>query len=277
MSSPDRPRYISVSRRTDIPRFFSRHFYHCWRKGEITYDGGYGRSFTVSLRRADVLGYIFWSKDFAPFIAHPGFRELMGAHNAVFHFTINESRELEPHVAPLHERLATLERLCELVGPERIIWRFDPLCRYRRHDGRTATNHHAFFSILPAMEKLGIRRCVFSFMTMYKKLAGRQVLFLPFAEPEKREIAGAMLRAARQAGMMLFNCCNSEVPALVPGIEKARCVDAELLAQTDRFGIHRPLAGKPTRPGCGCHESRDIGSYRQQCLHACRYCYANPR
>jgi len=61
---PPRPVYISASRRTDIPRFFTDDFFAAWQKGEISYDGGYGRSYTVSLRPEDVLGYIFLVKGF---------------------------------------------------------------------------------------------------------------------------------------------------------------------------------------------------------------------
>ena len=89
MPSP-KPFYLSASRRTDIPRFFVKDFFSAWEKGSITYDGGYGRTHTVSLKPQDVLGYIFWSKDFSPFIRHPLFRRLLDKNNAVFHYTIND-------------------------------------------------------------------------------------------------------------------------------------------------------------------------------------------
>jgi hypothetical protein len=103
---PPHPIYISASRRTDIPRFFTNDFFTAWQKGEVSYNGGYGRSYTVSLRPEDVLGYIFWSKDFSPLINHPLFGELIRLNNAVFHFTINDCLDLEPRVAPLKERIA---------------------------------------------------------------------------------------------------------------------------------------------------------------------------
>ncbi|HUI92192.1 MAG TPA: DUF1848 family protein [Chitinivibrionales bacterium] len=268
--------YISCSRRTDVPRFFLNEFFDAWEKGEISYDAGYGRSYTVSLKPRDVLGYVFWSKDFSAFIKHELFGELWKINNAVFHYTINNCPELEPNVAPLHVRLQTLDRLCELAGPERVSWRFDPICKYRRKDGSAVTNFPSFYDILSHVKKSGVKRCYFSFMSHYSKLKKRDVLFGDFDEKERTALGKELLDAASQAGMVLYNCCNPEVLRLVPGIRQAHCIDDEILKETDRFGVHPDLGLKPTREGCGCFESRDVGSYLQKCPHRCLYCYANP-
>jgi hypothetical protein len=274
--APSSPTYISASRRTDIPRFRCNEFFDAWKRGEITYDGGYGRSYTVSLKPEHVLGYIFWSKDFRPLIEHPLFPELLGRNNALFHFTINDCPDLEPNVAPLRERTDTLKRLCALVGPERVLWRYDPVVRYRLPGRMVTSNEGPFFRLLPTVASAGVRHCYFSFATMYNKLRGRPVLFFKFPEEEKKRIAGAMLEAATEAGMALYNCCNAEVLELVPGVKMAHCIDEAILRETDRFGVYRPLEIRPTREGCGCYESRDIGSYGPPCPHGCLYCYANP-
>jgi hypothetical protein len=268
--------YISASRRTDIPRFFYNEFFDAWQKGEIVYDGGYGRTYTVSLKPEDVLGYIFWSKDFAPFISHPLFQRLIEQNNAVFHFTINNCKDLEPNVAPLDRRITTLMRLCDKVGAERVFWRFDPICKYRDRQGGLRTSEGEFFTILPQIQSAGVRHCFFSFMTFYAKIKSRGVEFAPFTMNEKERLARRMFTACSQAGMELYNCCNAEIVEKVPGIRAAHCIDADLLNSTDRFGIHRRLSLRPTRDGCGCFESRDIGSYCQKCMHGCLYCYARP-
>lgn len=270
------PQYISVSRRTDIPRFFLEEFFAARQAGAITYDGGYGRSYTVSLLPENVAGYIFWSKDFSHLVRHTRFKMLLATNNAVFHYTINDCPLLEPRVAPLATRLTALKRLCDMVGPERVLWRFDPICKFQNRSGAIATNFDAFFRILPHMEKSGVTRCYFSFMTLYPKLQGRGLCFMDFSNAEKREITEKLQAATEQAGIELYNCCNQELQRIVPAIKKARCVDVDLLERTDRFGIHPRLQPQPTRPGCGCFRSRDIGSYSQQCRHSCLYCYANP-
>ncbi len=271
-----RPVYISCSRRTDIPRFFADEFFAAWHKGEITYNAGYGRNCTLSLKPQIVLGYVFWSKDFSRFVAHPSFKKLIDQSNAIFHYTINNCPDLEPNVAPLADRLKTLFRLCEMVGPQRVLWRFDPICKYRVDNGRFVTNFESFFDILSKVKESGVSRCYFSFMTHYAKLKNRDVIFRAFEDDEKSEMAGRLFDATSRAGITLYNCCNADVLRRVPGIRQAHCIDDDILRETDRFGMHPRLPLKPTREECGCYESRDIGSYLQRCGHRCRYCYANP-
>jgi hypothetical protein len=272
-----KPQYISASRRCDLPRFEYLRFFEAWRRGEITYDGGYGRHYTVSLRPEHVCGYIFWSKDFGPFTEQPDFKELIRTSNAVFHFTLNDCPDLEPRVPPPERRLETMHRLCDLVGPERVFWRFDPVCTYERGDGEEASNEQAFFRLLPRIAGLGIRRCYFSFMSDYAKLRHRPARFIDMGSERRVEVARAMHTAAQSEGVELYNCCNPEIPELVRGISVAHCVDESILRVTDRFGMHKLVKPKPTRNGCGCFESRDIGSYDPPCPHGCLYCYANPR
>ena len=100
----------------------------------------------------------------------------------------------------------------------------------------------------------------------------------PFYNPsleERYEIAGNLADIARNYGSTFYACCNDELVG-VNGIEKANCIDGELLSS---------LAGEPCtlkkdegqRPDCGCTKSRDIGSYKHMpCYHSCLYCYANP-
>jgi hypothetical protein len=270
------PQYISASRRCDLPRFAYRRFFTAWRKGTITYDGGYGREYTVSLRPEDVCGFIFWSKDFGAFIEQPEFEELVDTSNALFHFTLNDCPDLEPRVAPLETRLETMRRLCGLVGPERVLWRFDPICAYERSKREPVLTDRAFFELLPRIAGMGVTRCTFSFMSDYAKLRRRSTRFIEIDAERRIEIASSMLSAARNEGVELYNCCNIEIPELVPGISMAHCVDETSLRETDRFGMHKLIKPKPTREGCGCFESRDIGSYEPACPHGCLYCYANP-
>ena len=55
------------------------------------------------------------------------------------------------------------------------------------------------------------------------------------------------------------------------GCGEARCVDAARLAAIGGYEVK--AARKGNRPGCACHESRDIGDY-DTCPHGCAYCYA---
>jgi hypothetical protein len=275
--SAEKSQYISASRRTDLPRFHTQGFFSAWRAGFITYVGPYGGSFTVSLKKEGVAGYVFWSKDYSDFIAHPDFPELIKTNNAVFHYTINDCPRLEPRLASLESRIETLHRLAELAGPQRIIWRYDPFCKFIAPDGKTMTNEEGFYRVLPLVVRAGVTQCVFSFMSLYGKTQKRPVEFLAFGEQEKIALCRSIADAAAEYKVSLANCCNREVLAYGMPISQAHCVDDELLRETDRFGVHKKLTSKPTREACGCFESRDIGSYSPACGHGCLYCYANPK
>jgi hypothetical protein len=71
--------------------------------------------------------------------------------------------------------------------------------------------------------------------------------------------------------MRLSTCAEEGLE--VPGVESGRCVDAELLAR-QRPDLRVRARPAPTRPGCGCVESIDIGAY-DTCSYGCVYCYAN--
>ncbi len=69
--------------------------------------------------------------------------------------------------------------------------------------------------------------------------------------------------------MRLTVCSQPEYVA--EGVEEARCVDVRRLKRISGEPLDAPLKGN--RPGCACHESRDIGEY-DTCPHGCLYCYA---
>ena len=57
----------------------------------------------------------------------------------------------------------------------------------------------------------------------------------------------------------------------VPSVRAARCIDTERLSRV--AGSRIAARRKGNRPGCLCHEARDIGAY-DTCPHGCAYCYA---
>lgn len=62
---------ISVSRRTDIPAFYGEWFMRRLKEGFVGVVSPFGgKKYIVSLKQQDVLCFVFWSKNFAPFIDH---------------------------------------------------------------------------------------------------------------------------------------------------------------------------------------------------------------
>jgi hypothetical protein len=60
---------ISASRRTDIPAFYGRWFMGRLQEGFAGVVNPFGgQRFVVSLKPEDVAAFVFWSKDFTPFV-----------------------------------------------------------------------------------------------------------------------------------------------------------------------------------------------------------------
>ncbi|NTV67615.1 MAG: DUF1848 domain-containing protein, partial [Chlorobaculum sp.] len=122
------PVIVSASRATDIPAFQTEWFIARLRAGYAEWRNPFNPRQTqyVSFRKTRAV--IFWSKNPAPLLPCLPEIEAMGL-NYYFQFTLNEyeAEGLEPGLPPLAERVETFRRLAERIGPERVIWRFDPL------------------------------------------------------------------------------------------------------------------------------------------------------
>jgi len=241
-------------------------------EGFCEYLHPYSRSWSrVSLRPEDVLGLVLWSKCFGPLL--PSMARLMGMYTLYCHFTITgHGSEIERHCLPEDAAVAEMKQLASLVGPERVLWRFDPIV-YTQHGGAGDT--------LRRMRRLSeqlegsTRTCIISFMSPYKRqertFAERGLRWDKPPQQQRAEVAAMIAEIAGQHGMSVAACCNADLVGAQ--VKKASCVDADLLR---RLGAPIPArwpAG-PTREGCGCDRSVDIGAY-DTCAGACAYCYAN--
>lgn len=280
---------LSASRRTDIPAFYMDWFMDRMADGLFEVRNPFNGRIRRVIATADTVHTIvFWSKNFGPFIEGGYGQRLrqMGMH-LFFNFTVNTVSEvLEPQVPPLSERLFQMETLARYFSPESITWRFDPICRYRTADGKQEDNLKDFVYIAERLARLGIRRCITSFMDLYpkvKKRAGKGpgITFLPIALEAQREIILGMKRRLAPLGVALSTCCEKELRGILPsgaGIGAAACISTDRLMRLFGGRLSRQRdAGQRRGAGCGCQVSVDIGDYREQpCFHNCLYCYANP-
>jgi hypothetical protein len=79
-----------------------------------------------------------------------------------------------------------------------------------------------------------------------------------------------LLSAGREYGLDMLSCSSTALEKA--GFEKGACIDGEYLFRAG--GVSGAKKKKPTTPGCGCTDSRDIGAYGS-CRHGCLYCYAS--
>ncbi|GAB4376743.1 MAG: DUF1848 domain-containing protein [Calditrichia bacterium] len=269
---------ISASRRTDIPAFYLRWFMEHLKKGEMEVPNPFNRRQVKRIQlQPEFVGWIvFWSRNYHLYLKN---REFFADYRLFFHFTINPPNDiLEPDMIDPRKAFQQMEKLVACHGPERIIWRYDPITYYQWR-GTLCSNHQAdvFREYAKIVGSLGIRRCYTSIATVYPKMIKRAQNFptFNFLEPalkHQRQILHDMAEIAADSGIQLFICSNDKL-VNEPLIQKGHCIDGRLLNQIGRAAVSEiPL---PTRPDCGCTASIDIGDYlKTPCKYNCLYCYA---
>ena len=82
-------RIISVSRRTDIPALYSHWFLNRLKEGLVGYVNPFAgdKRYVVSLKPENVICFVFWSKNYQPFLEPLKVVDDMG-YGSMFHFTI---------------------------------------------------------------------------------------------------------------------------------------------------------------------------------------------
>ncbi|MBI4775415.1 MAG: DUF1848 domain-containing protein [Deltaproteobacteria bacterium] len=272
-------RIVSVSRRTDIPAFYGKWFMNRVQAGFVLVENPFsGKLYAVSLRPDDVAGFVFWSKNFKPFLPVLPVLKDRG-YGFYFHYTITGlPRLFEPSVPPAEETLESFSALADRTSSEHVFWRYDPIVV---SDVSDRIYHIERFQTLARALEGKTRRCYVSFPTLYAKVRRRfdallqkENIRVVDPSPEaKRELIGTLAEIATNSGITLYSCCDEN---LVGGnVRKARCVDSDTM---NRLFPNRAADAKrnPSRKGCGCSDSKDIGAY-DSCPHGCIYCYANAR
>lgn len=266
---------ISASYRTDIPAFYGDWFQNRLDTGYCLVENPYGgKPYRVNLKREDVDGFVFWTKNVGPFLPR-----LAEAARRQYPFIVLYSlngypRSLERAVIEARRAVEHMRRLAGDYGPRVPVWRYDPIV----FTSQTPPDfHRANFAWLAGLLEGVTDEVMISFASIYQKsrrnldAAARQAGFTWQDPPddEKRALAADLLEMARAHGMQLSVCAQREY--LVPGAADARCVDAARLSDVAGWDITARAKGH--RDGCGCFASRDIGAY-DTCPHGCVYCYA---
>lgn len=268
---------ISASRRTDIPAFYSDWLMRRLRSGTCTVANPFNprQVSRVSLRVEDVDALVFWTRDPRPLMPHLSELDRRG-YRYYFLFTLLAyPREFEPATPSTETALEAFHDLADLLGPERVVWRYDPMVLSNVTD---AAYHERAFARLAESLKGVTRRCVVSLMDPYRKvrrrmgaLAGDGVVWREWDVDTLAPLARRMAACAAGHGIELVSC--AERHDLQPyGIPPGKCVDDALMAHV--LGVRvAPAKDRAQRKACRCVKSRDIGAY-ETCTFGCRYCYA---
>lgn len=308
------PVIISASRSTDIPAFYANWFFNRLAKGYcVWYNPFNQQKMYISFERCRVI--VFWTKNPAPIIPYLPELDKRGIHY-YFQVTLNDyvKEGFEPNVPSVDERVDTFKTLSDLIGKEKVIWRFDPLIITPTIGPR---------ELLTRIWNVGNKlkgytdKLVFSFVDVkaYRKVQNnivKETMLFTKEDVENAEANYAQrieivegLKKIREAWHkegwdIEMATCAEDIDLEAYGIGHNRCIDGELMKrifaddkelvyylhtlkwpEKDMFGEIPPIPQKlknvkdtGQRKICGCMVSKDIGMYNT-CRHFCVYCYAN--
>jgi len=260
-----------VSRRTDIPAFYSEWFFNRMNAGEALIRNPFNRNqiSRVILNKNSVDCFVFWTKNPQPMLDQ---LHLLASYQYYFQFTLNSyGADVETKVGKKKDIIETFKILSKRIGKEKIIWRYDPILINQVY---TKEYHYKWFEIL-AQQLCGYTdKCVISFVDDYKesKKNAATLALEVITEDDMLEMGARLATIAQQYHIVIESCAEKNDLSAV-GIRKGQCIDPQLISRiTGKDFTNSKQA--TIRNGCECIKSVDIGEYNS-CLHYCTYCYAN--
>lgn len=266
---------VSASYRTDIPAYYGRWFMNRLEAGTCQVANPYGsRDYGVALRKADVDGFVFWTKNPGPFLEPLTILKGRGYPFILHHTITGYPTALEQSVPDVERSIKLLKTLSNSYGSRAIVWRYDPILV---SDLTPLDWHVANFRRLARSLAGATDEVVISFAHIYRKTKRNLNLAavrhdFSWRDPEadeKETLAKRLAEIAAKNSITLTICSQPDI--LGNGIDGARCIDAKRLSDVANRPISTKIKGN--RPGCLCSEARDIGAY-DSCPMGCVYCYA---
>lgn len=163
---------ISISRRTDIPAFYTEWLLNRINAGNVIYANPFSQEIhKVSLLPQDVIALVFWTKNAGPLIPHLKRLSDKG-YSFYFHYTITgHPKGLERNVIPLEDAVKQFKTISRMYSRDHIQWRFDPIILT---EGLDREYYPAIFEKIASSLDGFTYRCYTSFMVPYKKVNSRR-------------------------------------------------------------------------------------------------------
>ncbi|MBC3997437.1 DUF1848 domain-containing protein [Morganella morganii] len=268
---------ISASRRTDIPAFYTPWFMNRVREGFLLTRNPFNvhQIKRISLTPNNVDLFVFWTRNPHMLMNHLPELNLRG-YQYYFQYTITGyPKILEKNVPNPNKAIRKFIELSELIGPEKIIWRYDPILLCNIVD---VNEHKRLFHKIAHLLAGKTKKVVISFADLYAKTNKNlnkinELNYIDIIQQPDTllELVHYMHQIASSVDMVIESCAE-EVDVSQAGVLHGKCIDDQLIKNV--FGIHLdPQKDSGQREACGCIKSIDIGSYNT-CLHGCSYCYA---
>lgn len=268
---------VSVSRRTDIAAFYPEWFMNRIREGYVLTRNPFNATQVrrVSLLSSDVDAIVFWTRNAEKLVPHLPTLDTFG-YKYYFQYTITGyPRTIEKSVPLPLRAIKTFSKLSDLLGPHRVIWRYDPILLSNLVG---IDEHKRLFTKIATLLNGKTKMVVVSFADIYKKternlnaIETLQYQDIVLDRSLLIDLSCYMHDVALSNGMEIQTCAE-KVDLTEVGISHGKCIDDALLES--EFGLKLSFPkDKGQREECGCVKSIDIGQYNT-CSHGCAYCYA---
>lgn len=263
---------LSVSRRTDIPNYYSPWFFNRIREGYLYVRNPINahQISKINLSPEVVDGIVFWTKNPAGML---GGLETLAGYAYCFHFTITGyGRDVEPLLPDKRtELMESFRWLSGKIGRDSMVWRYDPIFFNERY---TPEYHLKAFAEIARGLAGYTGKATISLLDFYKKTVRntKDMHITNLTQEELAEFALKMLRIAQNHELSLVTCAAQNRLTSV-GIKGEGCIEKAWMERITGCRLKGGL-DKNQRGGCGCIESIDVGTY-DTCINGCRYCYAN--
>jgi hypothetical protein len=262
---------LSVSRRTDIPAFFSDWFYNRVKSGYVYVRNPFNihQVSKIIINPEVVDCIVFWTKNPKYFNKS---LNILDKYCYYFQYTITGyGNKLEPNVPDLQNSINCFIDLSKKIGSKRIIWRYDPIIITDEININYHINH---FENIAKLLSTYTKKCVISFVDFYKKSINN-LAQIKYYELSKSQIIFLVykLKEICDKYCITLVSCAEEIDLTNQGVLPGKCIDDKLIKEVFGFSMN-VQKDKNQRAECGCIASVDIGAYNS-CLHGCLYCYAN--
>lgn len=282
---------LSVSRRTDIPAFYSDWFFKCLEDGFVLVPNPINPSKIARIKLEPVIikniavnmlgekqvemqgtieGMVFWTKNPKPMLSKLG---KLKDYKYYFLYTLNAyPSHIEGNLPPLEDRINSFKQLSKYCP---VIWRYDPILLAEGIDVKWHVNE---FSKLCKELNGYTKICKISFVIESYKGCSNSV-YAP-SQKEKHEILSSFSKIAKENNIQIEACAESGDWSQY-GIQPSKCIDGKIFEEmfTEKYKeqniivTHKNNKIDGQRKNCGCMPAIDIGRY-DTCRHNCNYCYA---
>ncbi len=263
---------LSVSRRTDIPNYYSEWFLNRIKEGYLYVKNPMN---THQISKIDISPevvdcIVFWTKNPEPMLDKLG---QLKNYKYYFQFTLTGyGKDIEPSLPHKRDKMIPVfQKLSEMIGKEKVIWRYDPILITEVY---SEAYHLKAFEEIASSLKGYCTRVVISFVDLYAKTKKnmKEIQTIDRKQKDIIDFSTKLAEIAKNNGMEIETC--AEVIDLSScGIKHSSCIDKNLIEKIVGCPI-KVKKDKNQREECGCVESVEVGAY-STCLNGCKYCYAN--